>query len=193
MTIARERARAIDAALGRIRELEHDLGVTRAGVEAISKVLLELAAGEELFPPASFPLADPGPAQRPRFYRLAEDPDHRFALYANASRGGVDSPVHNHTTWAVVVGIRGEELNRFYRRNDDGVEQTGERSVGRGTAVAMLPDDLHSIHIHGDEPVLNLHMYGLGLEQLHERRFFDPRERRWRPFPPLGEIHEPVS
>ena len=190
MTLARERSGAIAETVSRIRLLEKNLGVTRTGVEAIQKVLLELAAREELFPPLHFQPA-PGAVQRTRFYRLSEDPDHRFALYASVSGAVVDSPPHNHTTWAVVVGMRGEETNRFYKRTDDGgVEQVGEVCVSRGTGVAMLPDDLHSIHIHGDEPVLNFHMYGRGLEQLHERRYFDAREHSWHPFPALREISD---
>lgn len=32
--------------------------------------------------------------------------------------------MHNHTTWAVVCGFDGRELNRFYPRRPDGtVEQ----------------------------------------------------------------------
>ncbi len=190
MTLASERSDAIAETVARIRSLEKDLGVTCAGVEAIQKTLLELAAREALFPPEAF-LAANRSEQRVRLYRLSEDPDHRFALYANASAGVVDSPPHNHTTWAVVVGMRGEELNRFYQSTDDGgVEQVREVCVSRGTGVAMLPDDVHSIHIHGEEPVLNFHMYGRGLEQLHERRYFDARERSWHPFPPLREISD---
>ena len=192
MTVASDRSEAIAETVDRIRRLESELGVTRQGVEAIQKALLELAAREELFPPASLPLPDPAAGQSTRLYRLSEDADHRFALYANASRGGVDSPAHNHTTWAVVVGMRGEELNRLYRRTEDGgVEQISEVTVRRGTGVAMLPDDVHSIHMHGDEPVLNFHMYGLAIPQLVEREYFDPRRRSWQVFPPLREIHDP--
>ena len=192
MTLASERNAAIAGTVARIRRLEKDPGITCTGVEAIREALLELAAREELFPPETFLHSDPATAPSLRLYRLSEDPDHRFALYANVSGGVVvDSPPHNHATWAVVVGMRGEETNRFYKRTDDGgIEQVGEVCVSRGTGVAMLPDDLHSIHIRGDEPVLNFHMYGRGLEQLHERRYFDATDRSWLPLPALREISD---
>lgn len=186
-----ERRRAISETVDRIRELEGRLGVTRAGVEAIREELQSLAAHKALFPLDAFAQGEAPRAGTPRLYRLSEDPDHRFALYANLSDGDVDSPPHNHTTWAVVVGIQGEELNRFYRRTEDGgIEVTHEVVVTRGTGVALLPDDLHSIHIHGDEPVLNFHMYGLALPQLDKREYFDSRRRSWQIFPALREIHD---
>jgi predicted metal-dependent enzyme (double-stranded beta helix superfamily) len=67
---------------------------------------------------------------------LAQDDDDRFALYLNSARGSVATPPHNHTTWAVVVGFAGRELNRFYRRTEQGaVEQIGEQAVEAGSGV----------------------------------------------------------
>lgn len=124
-------------------------------------------------------------------YRLSEDEDHRFALYAQLSVGGTDTPAHNHTTWAVIVGIDGNELNRTYQRSaEGGVNQTGEYLVSAGGGIAFLPDDLHSIHISGDQPVLNFHMYGLGLEQLHRREFYNPDKHEWKHFPANSGIRD---
>jgi hypothetical protein len=52
----------------------------------------------------------------------------------------------------------------------------------------MLPDDLHSIHIDG--PALNFHCYGLGLERLDSRQFFDAKRQEWRVFPAHADIRE---
>jgi predicted metal-dependent enzyme (double-stranded beta helix superfamily) len=183
-----ERASAIKEAVADIRAIEAEQGVTKEALERMKARLIKLAARTDLFTPADYP-APPADSERTStLYRIAEDDDHRFALYANSARGGVRSPAHNHTVWAVIVGISGDELNRFYQRAPDGVRETGSAVVRQGTGVAFLPDDLHSIHI--DAPALNLHMYGKGLEQLHRREYWKDEEKRWKVFPAHSDIRE---
>ena len=106
----------------------------------------------------------------------------------NSSDGNYGTPAHNHTTWAVIVGVSGEELNRFYDRSADGPRENGSAVVKQGTGVAFLPDDYHSIHISA--PLINFHMYGLALEQLARREYYKPEERTWKVFPPHSDIRE---
>jgi predicted metal-dependent enzyme (double-stranded beta helix superfamily) len=188
MDRARERRQAIEAAVADIRDIEKREGVTRASLENIKARLIRLAARRDLFDPADYPAPQPGGKMRSCLYRLSEDADHRFALYANASLGGYGTPAHNHTTWAVIVGVTGEELNKFYDRSAGGVREKGRDVVRQGTGVAFLPEDLHSIHI--EAPQLNFHMYGLALEQLHKREFYEEKEGRWDVFPPHSDIRE---
>jgi len=167
------------------------MGVTREGVEAIRDRLIELSTLRELFTVDEFPVPDDDGRGRRRgiLYRISQDPDDRFALYMNSTDGKVSTPAHNHTTWAVVVGLEGQELNRFYERTDDGgVEAVGEHMVQNGTGVAMLPDDLHSIHL--DSRSLNFHCYGLALERLAEREYYDASAHDWKIFPAGGNITE---
>jgi len=189
MAKTEERARAIDAALADIRAIEATAGVTRESLERIKQRLIQLAARTDLFDPADFPPPPPGGKRNSCLYRLAEDAEHRFALYANSSNGAYGTPAHNHTTWAVIVGVTGEELNRFYDRTPEGaVREKGEYVVRQGTGVTFLPEDLHSIHISA--PLLNFHMYGLGLEQLAQREFYNAKENRWQIFPAHSDIRE---
>ncbi|MDA1117999.1 MAG: cysteine dioxygenase [Proteobacteria bacterium] len=189
MDSAKERRSAIAAAVADIRDIEKRDGVNRASLEKIKARLIQLAARTELFSAADFPPPAPGGNRHSCLYRLSEDADHRFALYANSARGGHGTPAHNHTTWAVIVGVTGEELNKFYERADEGgVREKGRDVVRQGTGVAFMPEDLHSIHI--EAPLLNFHMYGLGLEQLHRREFYKEQERRWDVFPPHSDIRE---
>jgi hypothetical protein len=88
----------------------------------------------------------------------------------------------------VVVGFEGQELNKFFNRTDDGVEQVDEHMVEAGTGVAMLPEDLHSIHISGT--ALNFHCYGLALERLDEREYYDPVNNTWKIFNNITGIRE---
>jgi predicted metal-dependent enzyme (double-stranded beta helix superfamily) len=119
---------------------------------------------------------------------VAEDDDHRFALYVNSSLGGHKTPAHNHTTWAVIVGVSGEEENRFYDRVEGKPVEKGQAVVKQGTGVCFLPEDLHSIHIQA--PLINFHMYGLGLDHLHKREFYKADEGVWRVFPAHADIRE---
>lgn len=188
MDRASERRKAIEAAVADIRGIEKREGVTRASLETIKARLIKLAARSDLFEPKDYPPPEPGQKLRSCLYRLSEDADHRFALYANASLGGYGTPAHNHTTWAVIVGVTGEELNKFYDRAGGGVREKGRDVVRQGTGVAFLPEDLHSIHI--EAPLLNFHMYGLALEQLHRREFYKEKEARWDVFPAHSDIRE---
>jgi len=184
-----ERSREIEATVADIRAIEKREGVTRESLEKIRARLAQLAARKDLFTLADFPPPEPGSPRTSCLYRLSEDADHRFALYANAANGSYGTPAHNHTTWAVIVGIEGDELNRFYDRTaEGGVCEKGQHMVRQGSGVAFLPDDLHSIHI--DAPLLNFHMYGLALEQLHGREYYKPDEHRWQVFPAHADIRE---
>jgi predicted metal-dependent enzyme (double-stranded beta helix superfamily)/rhodanese-related sulfurtransferase len=180
MSLMQQRAEAVEQTLAEIRRIQTEMGVTRATLDALKPVLIDLAGRTELFPPEHFPVA---PGGHGRVYRLAEDADRRFALYASAGVPGKAQPPHNHTTWAVISGIFGDEHNVFYERIDNRdepgigrIRKTGELTVRRGNACAFLPDDFHTIEVTGGKPSLHLHLYGMSLENLPERIFFRTSE-----------------
>jgi len=183
-----ERKQEIQKAVAEIREIEKRDGVTRESLEKIKQRLIRLAARQDLFPASDFPPPAPGGKLKSCLYRVAEDADHRFALYVNASLGGHSTPAHNHTTWAVIVGVTGEELNRFYDRTAEAPRAKGEYVVKQGTGVCFMPEDLHSIHIQA--PLVNFHMYGLALDHLHKREYYQAAEKMWKVFPAHGDIRE---
>ena len=183
-----ERARAIESTVADVRRIESAQGVTRESLEKIKQRLMRLAARSDLFSSADFAPPQPGGKQNSCLYRISEDDDHRFALYANSALGGYGTPAHNHTTWAVIVGVSGKELNRFYERTAEGPREKGQYLVEQGTGVAFMPDDYHSIHI--EAPLVNFHMYGLAIDHLPRREFYDAKELAWRVFPPHRDIRE---
>jgi rhodanese-related sulfurtransferase/predicted metal-dependent enzyme (double-stranded beta helix superfamily) len=170
------RAAAVAATVEAIRHIETAMGVTPAALERVKEQLIALASRTELFPEDSFPVPEGRPGKA---YRLAEDADHGFALYAAAGSPGRTAPPHNHTTWAVIAGVYGEEHNVFYRRTDDrsvpsqgSLEKTHELTIVRGNACTLMADDFHTIETRGPRPGLHLHMYGMSLEHLPERITF---------------------
>jgi rhodanese-related sulfurtransferase/predicted metal-dependent enzyme (double-stranded beta helix superfamily) len=191
------RAAAVAETIAAIRGIEAELGVTPAALDKIREKLIGLATRSELFPEASFPIPAGAPG---RAYRLAEDPDHRFALYASAGSPGRAAPPHNHTTWAVIAGVYGEEHNIFYRRTDDRsvagegrLERTHELTVVRGNACMLMPDDFHTIETRGPKPGLHLHMYGMSLEHLPGRITFAAESGgKYFVYPPTPGIATPV-
>lgn len=181
------RAEAVADTVARIRAIEMAQGVNRTALDAMKAELAALARRKELFPRGDFPAAD---LRDDVFIRLSEDDDNRFALYLNSGLPGKASSPHNHTTWAVIAGIEGAEHNKIYRRLDDGsepgrgrVEIAREVTVGAGESLAFMPEDIHSIHVLTESPILHLHMYGKGLEQLTERVYFDMEKGTCQRFP----------
>ena len=182
------RETAVAETIAKVRQIESEQGVTREALAEIRAELLRLAARRELFPPEDFP--GPADGKDNRLYTLSMDPDKRFALYLNRGSAEKDTPPHNHTTWAVVVGIAGEELNKIYRTVD--AEEGGPARlevaetivVQPGAGVCLLPDDIHSIHMRGEDVKLHLHMYGKAISEMTERVKYDPETGRSEHFPP---------
>jgi predicted metal-dependent enzyme (double-stranded beta helix superfamily) len=179
MDIKGARSAAVAATIERIRGIERAQGVTRASLDAIRAELMQLAAQEHLFPSAEFPPPPNGEKGSNR-YAMQMDEDGRFALYLNALNPGNSTKPHDHTTWAVVVAVDGQELNKVYDRVDDGSDPERcemrvreEIMVEPGRGICLMPEDIHSIHTTGTVPTRHLHMYGLALEKLDGRRAFD--------------------
>ena len=177
--ISAARTAAVAATVDRIRAIQAEHGVTRPALALIRDELMRLAAQEHLFPSAHFPPPPPGEKGGNRYF-LQEDPDHRFALYMNALNPGNATKPHDHTTWAVVVAVEGQELNRVYDRTDDGSDPDRcelrlreEIMVEPGRGICLMPEDIHSIHTLGSVPTRHLHMYGLALEVLEDRKGYD--------------------
>ena len=189
--VVTQRQHAIAQAIARIRELERSRGVNRAMLDEVREVMLELSSHQELFPREDFPLKD----GKSVVYRLAEDADNRFALYMSCGQPGKKVPPHNHTTWAVIVGVDGEEENFFYERNADHaapgkgtLRQVREQVVRPGSGVTLMPDDIHHIQTPPDRPNMHLHMYGLSLEHLPNRVTYNVAEGTYKVFPSQPNI-----
>ncbi|MCF8533728.1 MAG: hypothetical protein K9G48_12040 [Reyranella sp.] len=173
MNLHQERAAAVRRLVDEARQVEK-AGVSAANLEKIGAVLSTLAGRAELFPQDEFPIGPDG-----GIYRLSEDPDHRFALYASAGGPGKKVPPHNHTTWAIIAGVHGAERNVVYDRLDNGARAdvvqlreapAKEKTLRRGDVICYLPDDFHHIETPpGSGNALHLHFYGLSLERLPDR------------------------
>ncbi len=182
-TLSEQRRAAVAAALADVRQLLAGGAPDRAALAAITARLEALAAQKALFTRADFPPpeAGQGVGASTRYRLNAADGDEGLALYLNSILPGKTTQPHNHTTWAVIVAVEGQELNRLYDRTDDGsdpaqaqIRLAREFTVEPGASIAFLPDDVHSIHVVGESPTLHFHLYGKPLERLTGRIGIDP-------------------
>jgi len=196
MNLHQERAAAVRRLIDEARTIEKS-GVTAANLDKIGGLLSSLASRADLFPQDEFPLgADGG------IYRLSEDPDHRFALYASAGGPGKKVPPHNHTTWAIIAGVHGAERNVVYERLDNGAQENvvqlreapaKEKTLKRGDVIAFLPDDFHHIETPvGSGNALHLQFYGLSLEHLPNRLTVDMKTGAAKRFMAKAKILTPL-
>lgn len=177
-SLSEQRRAAVAATLADVRQLTADGAPDRAALAAVTARLEALAAQRELFTRADFPPPDAGQGvgASTRYRLNAEDGDEGLALYLNSILPGKTTQPHNHTTWAVIVAVEGEEVNRLYDRTDDRsnpaqaqIHLAREFTVQPGASIAFLPDDVHSIHVVGESPTLHFHLYGKPLERLTGR------------------------
>lgn len=120
---------------------------------------------------------------------LHEEADHTLLVEAIVWAPGKGVLPHDHQTWGVVVGLDGTERNTIWRREDDGATpghaklvKAHEMDVGKGQAIAFMPNDIHSVTNLTDRPSLSLHIYGKSLAHV-SRSEFDPAADAVRPCP----------
>ena len=187
---------AVQSAMSAIKHIAPHPKIDRDTLERLKPILIDLASQTQLFPLDDFKI---GEGKHGAIYELAVDHDGRFALYASAGMPGKAQPPHNHTTWAVISGVSGDEHNVGYELTDDRradlqgtLEKRWELTCRKGNAVAFLDDDFHTIEVTSAEPTLHLHLYGLSLEQLPGRVFFrEPQATEFKRFMAKPEIYSP--
>jgi predicted metal-dependent enzyme (double-stranded beta helix superfamily) len=168
------RQAAVAAALAKIRILAPGPQVSAANLGHVRDVLVGLAAQSSLWSHGFDVPAETGEL----WETISVDPDGRYELGLWHTTKAIATVPHDHTTWAVVAGISGTEANRMYATASDGLLVTGEVAVTAGVGHAMLPDDIHSVSLDGtEEPVMQLHLYGLCIARLQGRRVFDEEGR----------------
>ncbi len=188
--LERQRALALTAFQAQLRQIEHSSLSASEKLDAIAEQLQALALRSELFSAQEYPVQENG--RLSTTYKLAEEAGGRYSLLLIHAQQGNRSPSHDHTTWAIIAGVEGVERNTIYRRLADEqglgrLEPLRTADVGPGDVLVLGVDDVHRIEQLSETGGLHLHLYGLGLEQLHGRVAFEQESggayRHFAPFP----------
>ena len=188
------RAQAVRDFIAQVKAVAPD--AARATPEQLAQVatLLEaLGRRRELFPSEAFTVV---PGRPTSIYRLAEDVDGGYALYLSLGEAGKAQPPHDHTTWAIIAGVSGNERNEVYARSAgkepgrDVLTHVRRVDVGPGNSIVLGPNDVHTIELVGDAAGAHLHFYGLALDRLHGRVVFESTAGgSYRTFSPPAAIY----
>lgn len=177
MDHADTRAEMTKAFIAEARAIVDEGPMDRPRLEQIKMRLMDIAARADLWGEADFPA--PGPEDKQNRYFIGDDPG-GLTLYLNVMRPGKVIPPHNHTVFACIAAVEGAEQNTIYERVDDGsvpgrarLELREVVNLRPGNALAMMPDDIHSVVIDGTEVIRHLHFYGAPLESLDRRISYD--------------------
>lgn len=175
---AKIRAALVEALIEETRATLAAGDLDRARLDDIKQKLHALSEKKELWNEADYPA--PGEGEQQNRFLIGQESPQGISLYLNVMRPGKKIPPHNHTTWACIAAVDGTEHNTLYDRLDDGsvegkadVRPRDVVALKPGTALAMMPDDIHSVVIRGDEVIRHLHLYGRPLETLTQRLTFD--------------------
>jgi predicted metal-dependent enzyme (double-stranded beta helix superfamily) len=140
------------------------------------------------------------PEQGFSLHILHEEPNHDLAVFLISWLPDRGTTPHNHKTWAVVVGMQGQEEEINYDRLDDG-SRPGFADLKRGEAHVMkagdiarcYPEHIHSVWNTGKEVSMSLHTYGRHIN-FTGRSEFDPEAKREKPYiVKVEDAHAPAN
>lgn len=91
------------------------------------------------------------------------------SLYLVSDAAGVQSAPHEHQTWAVIVGLSGNELNvtyEIFEFRTKTVKPVSETEVKSMDFICLSSKAIHSTCAAGREATYHLHLYGQPLHKL---------------------------
>jgi predicted metal-dependent enzyme (double-stranded beta helix superfamily) len=121
-------------------------------------------------------------------HMLHEEPNHDLAVFLVSWLPNRGTTPHNHKTWAVVVGLEGEEQEISFNRIDGGatpgfadLKRGGEQVISAGDITRCYPEHIHSVWNVGKNVSMSLHTYGRHINYTG-RSEFDVVHKREKPY-----------
>lgn len=91
------------------------------------------------------------------------------SLYLVSDAPGIQSAPHEHNTWAVIVGISGNEMNTVFEVCDElkrTVKPVSSAAVKELDVLCLRSNAIHSTFAAGSDATYHLHLYGKSLTEL---------------------------
>ena len=175
------REEAVVTLLDNVRNLAGPVEVSKENIDDINAKLVEIADHTEYWNEQEFPAPTDG--QVHTRYLISQDDDDSYALYLNVMLTGKKTPPHNHTTWACISAVEGEEYNYLFEPETNGPLVPGDRKISKketivvepGQGIGLRANDIHAIEIKDGVNTRHLHLYGRALETLTERLMWDKK------------------
>lgn len=175
--VAAKRATACKTLMRQVQTVLAAEGLTPSALHAIKLKLLTLAKRTDLFPLSDFAM----PVAEQRSHILLVDDNDGPGLYLTIAMPGKEAAPHDHGIWCVNAALSGRERQKMWRRSDDGsqpghatLQQIGEIVVEPGNGLVMADHDIHSTMVEGDEPAVQLALYGYALARFPSVVWFNP-------------------
>ncbi len=93
------------------------------------------------------------------------------------------SGIHDHTVFACIGQLKGEELNTIYERDGEALREVESVTVRPGMVFQLPADVVHGIANPGDEAACALHLYGGDFAAVREdRSLWDAETHEQMPF-----------
>jgi predicted metal-dependent enzyme (double-stranded beta helix superfamily) len=119
---------------------------------------------------------------------LHEEPNHDLAVFVLSWLPNRGTTPHNHKTWAVVVGMEGQEEEVNYDRLDDSskpgyadLKRGGAQVMAAGDVARCYPEHIHSVWNVGTGVSMSLHTYGRHINYTG-RSEFDVERKLEKPY-----------
>lgn len=185
-SVAAKRETACRTLMRQVQTILAQEGVTPSALHAIKLKVMGLAKKADLFPLDDF--AMPVAEGRNHILMIAENDGP--GLYLTISLPGKEAAPHDHGIWCVNAAISGRERQMMWRRTDDGaepgratIEQIGTVVVEPGNGFAMADHDIHSSVVEGDQPAVQLALYGYALARFPSVVWYHPEFSSVRAMP----------
>lgn len=91
------------------------------------------------------------------------------SLYLVSDAPGIQSAPHEHNTWAVIVGISGNEMNTVFEVCDElkrTVKPVSSVAVKELDVLCLRSNAIHSTFAAGSDATYHLYLYGKSLTEL---------------------------